>query len=305
MCANVLVMMSTYNGEKYINEQIESVFAQENVNVSLLVRDDGSSDATVEILESYKKNGYRIDFYTGDNLKPALSFLDLIFRVKDFDKYDYYAFCDQDDYWLKDKLSIAVNHLAQMEHGVPLLYYGKTQLVDKNLTPFISKRNTHVNSSSFQQAIICSNATGCTMCFNSLLLKIAQLYRPQQIMMHDGWMHKLCLAMGGEVFYDSVPHIYYRQHGGNVVGGTSSFMSRILKHYSSFRNRKQMRKKMVQELYKGYGDLMPEENRKLCELYINYDVSFINKMKILFSKTDLNNFRISLFFKLSIFLNVF
>lgn len=305
MRTNVLVMMSTYNGEKYIKEQIESIFAQKNVNVSLLVRDDGSSDATIEILESYKKNGYRIDYYTGENLKPALSFLDLIFNVKDLDKYEYYAFCDQDDYWLNDKLSIAVNSLAQMECGIPLLYYGKTQLVDKDLKPFVSKRNTHVKSTTFQQAIICSNATGCTMCFNLHLMKIAQLYRPKQIMMHDGWMHKLCLAMGGRVFYDSEPHIYYRQHGGNVIGGTSSFVSRMLKHYSSFRNRMQIRKKMVQELYKGYGDRMPEENKKLCELYINYDTSFVNKVKILFLKTNLDNFRISLFFKLSIVLNIF
>ena len=305
MSANVLVMMSTYNGEKYIKEQIDSVFAQENVNVSLLVRDDGSTDGTIDILESYKKRGYKIDYYAGDNLKPALSFMDLMFKVKDVDSFEYYAFCDQDDYWLTDKLFVATNQLMQMKKDVPLLYYGKTQLVDGNLKPFTSKRMVHVESNTFRQAIICSNAAGCTMCFNAQLLKIVQQYHPKQIMMHDGWVHKLCLAMGGEVFYDNIPHIYYRQHGGNVVGGTLPFKKRLEKHFRSFCNGKQVRKKMIEELYKGYGAKMLEENKKLCELYINYDKSFFYKVRILARKTKLKNFRVSFMYKLSILLNLF
>ena len=98
MDKKVLILLSTYNGERYIKEQIESLLKQENVKVSILVRDDGSTDGTINILNEYQKQG-KLKWYTGENLKPAKSFMNL---VENAPEYEYYAFCDQDDVWLKD-----------------------------------------------------------------------------------------------------------------------------------------------------------------------------------------------------------
>lgn len=305
MNAKILVMMSTYNGEMYIRTQIDSLFAQKGVDVTLLVRDDGSSDGTMDILKSYKEKGCKIHYYEGENVGPALSFIDLLFNVADVKKYDYFAFCDQDDYWLDDKLYAAVEQLGLMDNEIPLLYYSRTQLVNEKLEPIMSCSSPHVESSSFEQALICSNAIGCTMCFNSKLMDMALQYRPKQITMHDAWIHKICLAMGGKVFYDSNPHICYRQHGGNVVGGTISFKKRWTRHVLSFLKGSQIRKKTIQELYRGFGENMPVENRQLCELYVNYDKSFFCKLKLLIKKTKIQDARVVLMYRLSVLLNVF
>ena len=93
----ILILMSTYNGEKYLSEQLNSLLLQENVNIKILIRDDGSTDNTHKILNFYSSNYPNISWYTGENKGPALSFMDLLFNAPES---DYYAFCDQDDVWL-------------------------------------------------------------------------------------------------------------------------------------------------------------------------------------------------------------
>ena len=102
----VCVLMSTYNGEKYLKEQIDSILKQKGVKVNLLVRDDGSTDNTLSLLEEYKKKGL-LDYCCGSNMKPARSFMELLSIAPDS---DYYAFSDQDDYWEHDKLFNAVKN---------------------------------------------------------------------------------------------------------------------------------------------------------------------------------------------------
>ncbi len=92
---SIVVLMSTYNGEKYIREQLDSIFNQEGIDVKVVVRDDGSKDTTHAILDEYKKT-HELVWYTGENLKSARSFMDLIYQAPES---DYYAFADQDDYW--------------------------------------------------------------------------------------------------------------------------------------------------------------------------------------------------------------
>ena len=127
---NVAVLMSTYNGKKFIREQIESILNQKgDYLIDLWVRDDGSTDGTQEILEEYASQK-KLKMYKGYNLGPALSFLDLLKQCWD---YDYYAFSDQDDYWNSDKIKIGVNSLKEMS-GLQL-YFANAELVDSNLRP--------------------------------------------------------------------------------------------------------------------------------------------------------------------------
>ena len=124
----VAVLMSTYNGEKYLREQIDSILAQEGVDVTLYIRDDGSSDSTIEIINEYLTKTNRIKFYIGENIGVGNSFMQLVYDCPE--DYDYYAFSDQDDIWLTEKMQVAVDSLK--EYSNPFLYCSNQILVDKN-----------------------------------------------------------------------------------------------------------------------------------------------------------------------------
>ena len=124
----VCVLMATYNGEKYLREQVDSIIGQHNININLIVRDDGSTDSTINILSEYEEKGL-LTYTKGANLGPARSFMELL---KFSPISDYYAFSDQDDIWLPDKIKTAVDMMKEDEEK-PALYFCQTQLVDENL----------------------------------------------------------------------------------------------------------------------------------------------------------------------------
>ena len=140
----IQVLMSTYNGDEYLKEQIDSILAQDcekkaGTKLKLLIRDDGSKDGTQKILGEYaKKYPETIEWYQGQNVGVIKSFFDLV--VKSDEKADYYAFSDQDDYWHKDKLSAGITNIDKMskeidtKKNMPLLYCCSPRLVDENLT---------------------------------------------------------------------------------------------------------------------------------------------------------------------------
>lgn len=296
----VLVLMSTYNGNKYLNTQIDSVLTQDGVEVSLLVRDDGSSDNTVNILENYSKNNLLI-WYKGENLGSARSFLDLINKAP---KSDYYAFCDQDDFWEKDKLQIAIRKLKH--HSTPCLYYGVPNLVDEDLNRIESSSNMYENMTTFSSALINSKATGCTMVFNNALMNILKIGHPEYITMHDGWVHKVCLAIGGEVIFDPDVHILYRQHKKNVVGVSNTFMSRTFLYFREFKESTCLRSMMIKSILLDYENMMSDENKYNALLVSNYKKNIISKLNVIFNKDIRTNYFVRNFlFKISILLGKF
>ena len=122
----VTILLSTYNGEKYLEEQLESITSQKGVSTKIIVRDDGSSDRTCDILDTWKEKS-ALTWYRGENIGPAQSFMDLLRNAGDA---CYYAFSDQDDFWLSDKMQTAVSKLESYD-GRPALYFCQTELVDK------------------------------------------------------------------------------------------------------------------------------------------------------------------------------
>lgn len=264
----ITVLISTYNGEKYLEEQLNSVLGQEDVKVNIMVRDDGSKDRTTQILAKYQDEG-KLKWYSGDNLGPSKSFMDLVYNVEE--DADYYAFCDQDDVWLSDKLHIAVEKLKEFPSYEPALYYSATKLVNEDLIP-LQDGNPKAGyvSKTMKQTIISSGCTGCTMCFNRKLLDILRLGRYQFDLMHDNWTHKVCVAVGGNLFFDDESHILYRQHGHNVIGGKSNVFSRIKRHFNTAFHNRCYRSESIVALYNAYKDYMSEENRKACEQIVNY-----------------------------------
>ena len=223
MKKSVLVLMATYNGEKYLNDQLKSIFNQTGVLVKVLVRDDGSTDNTISILEDWSKTN-NLEWYTGEHLNVQFGFYDLMVHAKNYN-YNYFAFSDQDDIWDSDKLYIALQHLQEADNLKPSLYYCGQKLVDENLNYL----DTHYLNTkrNLKTKFIFSDIAGCTAVFNKDLLLKVIAYKPSYMMMHDTWILKVCLSLGGEVFVDKNPHMNYRQHGNNTVGLSNALSSKI------------------------------------------------------------------------------
>lgn len=222
----VVVLMSTYNGEKYIREQIDSILSQTGeFDLELWVRDDGSKDATQDILQEYAQQG-KLQWYTGENLGAAHSFMDLVLKCKE---YDYYAFADQDDYWMPNKVQTGVKALTKIDNRIPALYFANAELVGPSLES--QGRNVYVSTprTDFETLCCAGGYLGCTMIFNSALAKkIQNKPIPGKLLMHDFYIAVLCSALDGNIIYDSIPYMKYRQHGNNVIGvSKGSVLARV------------------------------------------------------------------------------
>lgn len=267
MKKQVTVLMSTYNGEKYLRQQVDSILNQTGVQVRLLVRDDGSTDQTLAILQEYQDKGL-LRYYQGANLKTARSFIQL---VHDSPASDYYAFSDQDDVWLKDKLNRALSMLASHpgNDSMPLLYAGNFQMVDANLNKIPSA--DHYTTQTFANAIVYSCCTGCTMVMNRALRDVLKNHPlPQHMLMHDDWVHKVCLAVGGQVIFDSQPMMLYRQHGNNVDGGIHTLKDKVKKVWGERTNHARIMSGQLEELQEMYGQQLPVANQRLLKHALRY-----------------------------------
>ncbi len=276
----VIVLMSTYNGEEYIREQLDSILNQKGVKIKVLVRDDGSTDSTKEILNEYKEVG-KIKWYTGKNLKPAKSFLDL---MKKAEKGDYYAFADQDDYWEPEKIKTAVKKLEQnASANTPQVYFSNKKIANENLD-IMRDESGKKYILSFDSCMVRNIATGCTMVFNRRMLEIVNSYSPDYVSMHDAWMLRICLAVGGNAILDEQAHMLYRQHENQSIGAEGGVMKTIRRRVKSFFNCEHSREKTAQELLRGYEKQIKPENLITIKELANYRRSFSARRKIIFSK---------------------
>ena len=210
---NIAILMSTYNGERFIEDQIRSILNQSYCDFRLYIRDDGSSDDTLTIIQELKKQDNRINLMNANvNLGPAYSFLTLAKSVE----ADLYFFSDQDDYWKEDKLQRAVSELKSITD--PALYHTDLDIVDDSLisygNSFYKDQICDYNSLFLQNSVV-----GCTIAFNKplheLLFDGSEL--PQDIVMHDWWV-ALTAYCFGVIIFDKSQTIMYRQHDGNVIG---------------------------------------------------------------------------------------
>ncbi len=266
--------MSTYNGEKYLKEQIDSILAQEDVKVSLFIRDDGSSDSTVEIINKYINNGAPVKLYIGNNLGACNSFFDLLWHT-DLD-YDYYAFSDQDDVWLDDKLIRGICILDDIDDVIKL-YSSKVTVVDEHLCP-VTDITGSVIEPDFGNSLIENVVSGCTIIMNGEFVKKARSYRkPQYQQMHDWWAYKFG-SLFGRVVVDKESRILYRQHNDNTIGLADSFKTRMKIAFSKQKELKTNVIKQNMEFLELYD--LPNDKKKLIEQTIFRK----NKIQLLFNK---------------------
>lgn len=293
----VLILLSSYNGEKYINEQIDSLFAQQDVFVHILVRDDGSTDNTVGLINERINKGEEITLITGSNLGFAMSFMSLVQEAYEYiNDYDYYAFCDQDDVWLSDKLQAAISKLrAEGVPGVPNLYWSSFTLVDENLKPLNSIRGKEQNTTPKRvykpvmtkpTILVRYFMLGCTMVFDKNMVEFIHRYPPKgKITMHDLWFSQTAIFFG-HVIYDDNSHFLYRQHGENAAGVDSSWSGRWHRLKKSFKTyeRRHFREINAKNLLNTYHDILSEEDYKLIALAANYKDSISKRMRLLCNK---------------------
>ena len=298
----VQVLMSTYNGEKYLEEQIDSIVKQEDVELEILVRDDGSKDSSIKILEDLSKKYKNIKYYKGDNLGPARSFMELL--NKSDEKFDYYAFADQDDVWMPNKLINAIKKLEECEDK-PALYMSALEIVDENLN-FIETKKVEGNF-SFEGEMIKNFATGCTMVLNKKLVNIVKEYNPTYLIMHDSWITRVCYAIGGNVIIDEKSYIKYRQHGDNVLGYKDEGLQKLKRQFKiAFKDNVCMRVNIAKELKNGYEDKLADNTREVVENLINYPKDKKAKKWLLHNKNfRTTNKKLNLKMKLGILLNKF
>lgn len=272
----ITVLLSAYNGEKYIAEQIDSVLAQ-NADVELIVRDDGSIDKTKDILRQYQKSN-KLIWYEGENLGAAFSFLDL---AKNVQGSDYYAFCDQDDVWESDKISTAILMLEKENNDRPLLYCSAPLPVDSDLKPIGRKNKKQRFKLTFGESLVQAIAPGCTFVFNEKARQQFIRYDSNNISMHDWLLHKLIAGLG-KVIYDEKPHIKYRQHNANLIGYNRNFFAKRIKRFFKG-NSKNIRLKEAQSIRNAYYDDLNSENRKILDMLADYRTSPKVKIKLFFS----------------------
>lgn len=230
----VVVLMSTYNGEKYLKEQIDSVLSQIGVEIKLVIRDDGSKDNTKRILKEYTLNNPNILLLLGENCGAEKSFYKLCEYAKEQTLADYYAFCDQDDVWLKDKLLVAVSQLNNKDQKSPNLYFSNLKMVDSDLNymrNLFAEREVDITK---RMALIQIFTYGCTCVFNRKAL-LDYCFTQEDKFYHDGWMFTICAYLGN-IIYDKEGHILYRQHSCNLSGEKVTGFSLFLQRLNTLRN---------------------------------------------------------------------
>ncbi|VTS20934.1 glycosyltransferase [Streptococcus pseudoporcinus] len=211
------ILMSTYNGEQFLAEQIESIRNQTITDWHLLIRDDGSSDRTPEIIEEYVAKDSRIHFINAEN-RENYGVIKNFFTLLKYEKADYYFFSDQDDIWLPDKMAVQLEEAQKYDTNTPLLVYTDLKVVNSHLETMydsmISYQSDHANTSLLEE-LTENTVTGGTTLINHALA--GHWTDPSDLLMHDWFLALIAASMGNLVYLDSVTELY-RQHEANVLG---------------------------------------------------------------------------------------
>lgn len=265
----IAVLMSTYNGERYLEEQIQSILDQSYHNWTLYIRDDGSTDRTEEIIRKYARQSDQVVYFNEGkvkNLGVVRSFMDLLEHTS----ADYYMFSDQDDVWLKDKLRDTAQQAEINEPG-PVCVFTDLENVDQDLNP-LQRANGDNVWTDFHQLLFANCVTGCTMLLNDDLKRQIKFndIDYQNVYMHDWWI-ALVAAAQGKLVYLNQATIFYRQHGDNVVGSakknTLGHILHRLSHLAPERKRARAVINIICEYQREYPGTLTGADRQYVEEY--------------------------------------
>jgi glycosyltransferase involved in cell wall biosynthesis len=263
----VTILLGTYNGERFLEEQLESIERQTHLNWILVASDDGSTDHTLEILKRYqnKWTEKKLLIRNGPQKGFCQNFLSLI--CDPAWPMGFYAFCDQDDIWLPNKLEVAINQVLELKsQELPILYSGRTRYVDEELqncgfSPLFKR------PPSFRNALVQSLAGGNTMLLNQAAKLLIEKGGCLPVVSHDWWAYQLVTGAGGKVIYDVTPYVMYRQHQNALVGGNTSMLAKLKRVQMLFEGRFKNWNTINLNSLTTLQDLLTVENKELLVLF--------------------------------------
>jgi glycosyltransferase involved in cell wall biosynthesis len=287
----ISVVMTTYNGDRFLVQQIESILAQTLRPAEIIICDDCSIDTTQDILRRYAGN-HGIRYYINDrrlgvieNFKKAVSL-----SAPD----NYIALCDQDDVWLPDKLEVSTAKLATIDDGnTPAMTYSNLTVVDENGRILNPSLNNSLGFDKFEHCLttlVFSNfVLGCTVLMNPAMRRLFSDIPDHGGFYHDAWISMIGFSFGKAI---SLPgsYVLYRQHAHNVTFShhkDTRRYERILKHVKNiFTNRDYLvdRMALLKEFQKAYAPLLTEQQLKEMQSVLDLEhVSYLKK-KVAFEK---------------------
>ena len=262
------IVLATYNGEKYLVQQLDSIIAQTHNNWRLLISDDGSTDDTLAVIKKYSETDQRIVLVNKDrqggvvhNFIKALEYVDA----------DYIMFCDQDDYWMPEKimhLMVTIDNETKLIGNIPVLVFSDLIIVDENLNILDESFYESTGLNPLNNLDSCfllwrSTVYGCSVMFNRALYNIAYPFSPE-VTMHDQWF-ALIASISGRIVYTDKRLVYYRQHENNIVGAKrKNFMECFKGALDSIKKIKRAAKLTNKTACRLFGD---QENKILNKLY--------------------------------------
>jgi len=278
----VAIILAFYNGNEFIEEQINSILNQSHKNFVLYISDDNSSQKfSLKSFELSHSDEEKIKISKRNkNLGYTLNFLKTLNSINN--SFDYYAFSDQDDVWHKDKLKNAISSLQRYSTEIPSLYGCRTEIIGENKKIKLGKSKLHKREPSFRNAIIQNIFGGNTMVFNNSAKKIVcKSIKQNKIISHDWWCYQIISGNGGNIIYDKRIFLKYRQHSENLIGSNIKFKSKLKRFYQIIS-----------------GEFRNKNNQNLASLINNFDLFTLSNSNSLknFIKARKSNFLVNIFY---------
>ncbi len=283
----VTVLLAVYNGERYLKEQLDSLLNQTFKNIKIIIRDDGSSDNSIDIINDYcSKYPDKVSCISG---KPTGSAAQNFSKLLELCDDDYIMLCDQDDIWLPTKIEKTLAAMIKAESGgtTPVLVHSDLTVVDHKLEvispSFFDFYKLKQNNITLPRLLVQNYVTGCTVMINrALKQKCGKI--PNEAIMHDWWL-ALVAQIFGKLICINEPTILYRQHERNQVGAKASYGVAYIKQKFSSINRVYKLYKatytQAKQIFNQFGDMLSVSQKQIIELYCN--IPKVNKIKRIYT----------------------
>jgi len=285
----VHILLATFNGQRFLADQLESIARQTYPSWTLTVSDDGSTDDTLKIVERFSRQVRQpVTLIKGPQKgSPTANFLHLVAKVQAENFQDLYAYCDQDDVWYDNKLERAVLWHEQHADQSVRLYCGRTQFTNEELNP-IGLSSTINRPPSFCNSLVQNIASGNTMVFSHAVLFAQKKVDASHSVWHDWTTYIVTTALGGLVGFDNDPCLFYRQHDLNVIGSNDGFKAQISRLKPIFEGRFKRWSDINSNALHDLQDLIAQRPREtLTEFHTMRSVKYWPIRVLAFYKSDI------------------
>ncbi len=297
----VQVLLSTYNGRDLIRRQVESILNQKDVEVNILIRDDGSKQDTRTALLKIQEDYFdRVRVVFCENIGWKRSFIELLFMAEE---YDYYCFSDQDDVWLPEKLIKCIEKIESDSdyHGAKLVHCNSV-CTDRNLAVRKEQQYRYPMPGSHKMAIAQEYFQGCGMVWNTEAMRLVKMYKPSEEIAHDYWVGVLCYFFG-KIYYIEEPLFYHIRYENNA-SSDGKLLSGRYKRVKTFFKQKSVYTNPGKDFLTGYSEKLSRQDFVFLKKCADYKKNFKSKLSLIFDlKFKREHFMSTLFFKISILFN--